>query len=203
VGRGRFLITTNIRNEKQFWQREQIEPYKPVLVIGLDDEKNLFRLGVFYRANREYSWKTGAQPPMMARPLGAFIYFLKDPPEELSVQAAQYALTEDSFRLVGSDPLASLKDLQKDVYETVTYRNGCVYCHTLRGVGSRSHHVTAAAGKAHGGFALPLESYPPEVWKNFIFNQHAVAKKIGASPNTVAEETRNSFYELVNKSRRK
>jgi acetyl esterase/lipase len=203
VGRGEFLITTNVRNEKQFWKREQIEPYKPVLVIGLDDEKNLFRLGVFYRANREYSWKAGAQPPMMARPLGAFIYFLKDPPEELSLQAAHYALTEDSFRLAAGDPLASLKDLQKEVYDTVTHRNGCVYCHTVRGVGSRSHHVTAAKGTAHGGFALPLESYPLEVWKNFIFNQNAVAKKIGASPNTVAEETQKPFYDLVNKSRQK
>ena len=140
---------------------------------------------------------------MMARPLGAFIYFLKDPPEELSLQAAQYALTEDSFRLAAGDPLASLKDLQKEVYETVTHRNGYVYCHTLRGVGSRSHHVTAAKGAAHGGFALPLESYPLEVWKNFIFNQNAVAKKIGASPNTVAEETQKPFYDLVNKSRQK
>jgi hypothetical protein len=80
AGRGDYLITTNIRNEKQFWKRQQIEPYQPVIVIGLDDEKNLFQLGVFYRAHREYSWKSGAQPPMMARPLGAFIHFLKEPP---------------------------------------------------------------------------------------------------------------------------
>jgi acetyl esterase/lipase len=203
VGRGRHLVITNVRNERQFWTREQIAPYEPVIVIGLDDEKNLFRLGVFYRALREYSWKTGPQPPMMARPVGAFIHFLKEPPPGVAMpQASQFALTEDSFRLVGADPLATLKDLRKDVYDTVTVRNGCVYCHTLRGVGSRSQHVTADAGTPHGGAALPLESYPPTVWKAFIFDQAAVARKIGASPNPVAEGTQQALYDLVNRARR-
>lgn len=203
VGRGEYLVTTNITNEKQFWKREEIEPYQPVVVIGLDDEQNLFKLGVFYRANREYSWKDGPQPPMMARPVGAFIYFLKEPPEHIPVQSAQYALTEKSFKLVAEDPLAPLKDLRGDIYETVTSRNGCVYCHEWRGVGSRSHHVRASDGTAHGGFALPLESYPPEVWKNFIFDQNNVAARIGASPNPVAEAMQQPFYEQVNASREK
>jgi acetyl esterase/lipase len=203
VGEGDYLVTTNIRGERQFWKREQLAPYQPVIVIGLDDEKNLFRLGVFYRANREYSWKHGPQPPMMARPLGAFIHFLKQPPEELAPQPAQYALTEDSFRLMAADPLVSLNELRKDVYEAMTYRNGCVYCHSFGAIGSRSHHVTAAKGAAHGGFALPLTSYPPEVWKNFIFDQDAVAKKIGASPNSVDEDTQQALYELINISRQK
>src|SRR5438105_4486907 len=181
MGRGDYLIVTNVRNEKQFWKREQIEPYKPVIVIGLDDEKNLFRLGVFYRANLEYSWKSGPQPPMMARPLGAFIHFLKEPPDELAPQPAQYGLTPESFRLAGKDPLASLRGLRKDIYEAMTYRNGCVYCHSFRGIDSRSHHVIASTGAPHGGFALPLPSYPAEVWKSFIFDQNKVANKIGAS----------------------
>ncbi len=203
VGRGDYLITTNINKEKQFWKREQIEPYQPVIVIGLDDEQNLFKLGVFYRAKREYSWKDAPQPPMMARPLGAFIYFLREPPEEIALQSAQYALTEKSFKRAAEDPLAPLKDLSRDLYDTVTFRNGCVYCHEWRGVGSRSHHVTASDGTAHGGFALPLESYPVEVWKNFIFDQNNVADKIGASPNPVAEEMRQPLYEGVNASREK
>jgi acetyl esterase/lipase len=201
VGRGEYLVTTNVRQEKQYWKREQLRPYKPVIVIGLDDEKNLFRFGVFYRGNVEYSWKTGSQPPLMSRPLGAFIHFLKDPPPEISPHPAQFALTEASFRLAAEDPLAGLKDLRKDIYETLTFRNGCIYCHTLRGVGAKSHHVTATAGTPHGGLALPLESYPAEVWKSFIFDQTAIAKKIGASPNPVAEGTRQAFFELVNKSR--
>lgn len=201
VGRGEYLVTTNIRGAKQYWKREQLRPYKPVIVIGLDDERNLFRLGVFYRSNLEYTWKVGLQPPMMARPLGAFIHFLKDLPPEIPVHQAQFGLTEDSFRLVAEDPLAGLKDLRKDIYEALTFRNGCIYCHSLRGIGPQSHHVTASTGAAHGGLALPLEAYPPEVWKSFIFDQTNVAKKIGATPNPVAEGTRQAFFDLVNKSR--
>jgi hypothetical protein len=48
-----------------------------------------------------------------------------------------------------------------------------------------------------------LESYPPQVWKKFIFDQDAVAKEIGASPNGVDEETQQALYELVNESRLK
>jgi acetyl esterase/lipase len=202
IGRGDYLVTTNIRSEKQFWKRAQIEAYKPVIVVGLDDEKNLFKLGVFYRALREYTWKSGAQPPMMARPLGGFIHFLKEPTPEFALQAAQFALTEDSFRLVASDPLAALKDLRKELYETVTVRNGCVYCHNLRRIGSRSHHIVAGSGTAYGGEALPLEAYPPEVWRAFIFDQVSAAKKIGASPNVVAEAVRQDLFELVNQSRK-
>jgi arylformamidase len=201
VGRGEFLITTNIRKEKQFWKRAEVETYRPVIVVGLDDEKNLFKLGVFYRAFREYSWKTGAPPPLMARPLGAFLHFLKEPPPEIALQAAQFALTEDSFRLVTNDPLAGLSDLPKELYRVLTVRNGCVYCHSLRGLGSRSHHIVAATGNAYGGEALPLEAYPPQVWHTFIFDQLNVAKKIGASPNVVQESVRQPLFELVNRSR--
>jgi arylformamidase len=200
-GRGDYLVTTNVRNEKQYWRREQIAAYQPVIVIGLDDEKDLFRLGIFYRANREYSWKEGPRPPLMARPLGAFIHFLKKPPQELPPQGAQYGLTENSFKLMAADPLGPLQGLQKGLYDTITVRNGCVYCHSLRGVGSRSHHVTAATAAQHGGLALPLESYPPEVWKSFIFDQESVARKIGASPNMVADPIRQSLFDLVNQSR--
>jgi arylformamidase len=203
VGRGDYLTVANFRNEKLFWERKQIEPYKPVIVIGLDDEKNLFRLGVFYQALKEYSWQNGPQPPLMARPVGAFLHFLEPPPPELLRQAPYYGLTENSFRLNKDDPLAALKKLPKEVYEAMTARNGCVYCHTFRAIGSESHHVTAADNRKHGGLALPLESYPEEVWKDFIFNQEEVAQKIGASPNMVDEEARQALYDLVVEARKK
>jgi hypothetical protein len=104
--------------------------------------------------------------------------------------------------LTGTDPLAAIKDLPKNLYETVTVRNGCVYCHGLRGVGARSHHIVAATGTAYGGEAIPLESYPPEVWRNCVFDQLSTAKKIGASPNVVAPEMRQSLFDLVNQSRK-
>ncbi|MCZ6625688.1 MAG: alpha/beta hydrolase [Deltaproteobacteria bacterium] len=203
IGKGRFLVITNLHDEKQFWDRKQVEPYKPVIVIGIDEEKNLFRFGVFYRALREYSWKPGPRPPMMARPLGAFIHFLKEPPVELQVQSSHYALTPESFRLFNDDPLKRLRNIPKEVYEVLTYRNGCVYCHSFRGVGSRSHHTLVSTGAPHGGFALPLETYPPKVWKDFIFSQHQVADKIGASPNVVEENVRQELYDLVVKDRRR
>ncbi len=202
IGQGRFLVITNLHDEKQFWDRKHVEPYKPVIVIGIDEEKNLFRFGVFYRALREYSWKPGPRPPMMARPLGAFIHFLKEPPVELQVQSSHYALTPESFRLFNDDPLKRLRNIPKEVYDVLTYRNGCVYCHSFRGVGSRSHHTVVSTGAPHGGFALPLETYPPKVWKGFIFNQHDVAEKIGASPNVVEENVRQELYDLVVKDRR-
>jgi acetyl esterase/lipase len=201
VGRGNYLTITNIRNEKIFWNRHQIEPYKPVIVIGVDDERNLFRLGVFYRALREYSWKAGPQPPVMARPVGAFIHFLKEPPLEFLRQPSHDALVVDSFRLADKDPLAPLSDLPKQLYEVMTFQNGCVYCHSFRGVGSRSHHSKASDGAPHGGFGLPLEEYPASVWKAFLFNQKEVAAKIGAAPNPVNENVRQALYELVIKSR--
>jgi hypothetical protein len=88
------------------------------------------------------------------------------------------------------------------VHEALTFRNGCVYCHSFRGAGAQSHHVLAGTGEPHGGFALPLESYPPEVWKTFMFDQEKVAKKMGASPNIVAESAREVLYDLVNQARR-
>ncbi len=203
IGRGNYLTVTNFRNEKLFLDRRQIEPYKPVIVVGLDDERNLFRLGVFYQANREYSWKEGPKPPMMARPVGAFIHFLESPPPELIRQAPYYGLTENSFKLSADDPLGSLKAMPKEVYEAMTVRNGCVYCHSFRGIGSQSHHVTESGNKPHGGLALPLESYPENVWKDFIFNQEEAAKKIGASPNMVDEEARQALYDFVVESRKK
>lgn len=203
VGHGDYLVINNIRNEREFWKRQEIEPYQPVIVIGVDDEKNLFRLGVFYRPLREYSWKSGPQSPMTARPLGAFIYFLKEPPPELLRQSLHYELTADSFRLTEADPLAVLSDVPKEIYDVMTYQNGCVYCHSFCEIGSRSHHIRASNGAPHGGFALPLESYPTPVWKDFIFNQPEVAAKIGASSNVVEEDLRQALYDLVIQSRTK
>ena len=201
IGHGDYLIVTNFRNEKLFWERRRVEPYHPLIVIGLDDERNLFRTGVFYQMLREYSWKDGPRPPMMASPLGAFIHFTEEPPAEFVRRAGFFALTEASFQLVEQDPLAALKDLPKELYEVVTFRKGCVYCHSFRGVGAQSHHITASDGRPHGGIALPLESYPDDVWKAFLFDNHEVAAKIGASPKIVDEELRQALYDLVVKSR--
>lgn len=201
VGDGDYIVLTNIRGERQVWKREQIERFKPVIVVGVDDEKNLFRFKVFYRMYHEYSWKPGPPPPPLTLTLGGFIHFLAPPPRELAAQSWHFGLTADSFRRMKDDPLKPIRGAPRDVEEALTFRNGCVYCHSLRGAGARSHHVHALTGKPQGGFALPLESYPPEVWKNFMFDQEAVAKKMGAMPNIVQESARRPLFELVNRAR--
>lgn len=203
IGKGKYLITTNVRGEKEFWSLKEMKPYRPVIVVGLDDEKNLFDMSLFYRMQREYSWKTSREPPTMARPLGAFIYFLKEPPVTLRQQSWHFALTEDSFRLAEKNPLAPAKNLPKNVYEAMTFRNGCFSCHSFRGIGARAHHILAAAGAPHGGFALALEEYPPAVWKAFMFDQERVADKMGATPNIVADPARQLLYDLVVQERKK
>ena len=202
VGQGDYIVSINVRGERQVWQRKQIEAYKPVIVIGVDDEKNLFRFSTFYQMFHEYSWKPGAPPPPLTMTLGAFIYFLESPPKELTAQSWHFGLTENSIRRTKDDPLKIVRDVPKDVEEALTFRNGCVYCHSFRGVGARSHHVHAMTGKPQGGFALALEDYPPEVWRNFMFNQVDVARKMGATPNIVQESARQALFELVNKARR-
>jgi acetyl esterase/lipase len=201
VGAGDFIILTNVSGERQVWRRQRIEKYRPVIVVGVDDEKDLFRFSSFYRMRREYSWKPGPAPPALAMPLGGFIYFLDAPPRELLAQSWHFGLTEDSFRRSKEDPLKAIRDLPKGVEEALTFRNGCVYCHSFRGVGSRSHHVHALTGKPQGGFALPLESYPNEVWRAFMFNQVEVAKRMGATPNIVSDAARQALFDLVNQSR--
>src|SRR5581483_3241393 len=147
VGRGDHLVVTNIRGGKSFWRRQDMERYRPVLVVGLDDERNLFRLTVFYRQLLEYSWEP-SRPPMMARPLGGFIYFLKEPPaRQLPDAATMFALTPDSFQRLETDPLAALGALPAPVLDVMKYENACLSCHTFRGVGARAGHVTADGGK--------------------------------------------------------
>lgn len=203
TGKGDWLQTTNARGEKLFWKLDELRPYRPVVVIGLDDEQELFRVTSFYLARREYSWvePEGMLPPM-ARSLGAFIYFLDTPPEKFYPRyQAQFALTPDSFRLLDSDPLQPLDDLDPALYRLITVDNGCTSCHSFRGVGAKAHHLTAASAEPHGGYALPLESYAPDVWKRFIFEQRAVAELIGVSPNLLPEDLGRQLYQLVENAR--
>ncbi|HEY1371343.1 MAG TPA: hypothetical protein VGH50_02660, partial [Candidatus Binatia bacterium] len=67
---------------------------------------------------------------------------------------------------------------------------------------AESRHYGALDAKPHGGVALALESYPDAVWRRFVFNPDEAAKLIGASPNPVAEESRQALYDLVVAARR-
>ena len=203
VGEGDYLVLSNLRNERIILHKKEIAPYHPVVVIGIDDERNLFQMSGFYRMEQEYSWKAGPQPPTMARPVGAFLYFLKPPPPKFRAQSWHFALTEESFRLEEENPLVLLDRLPRKIVKVLTHRNGCIYCHSFRRAGSKSHHVLVSSGTPYGGFALPLEDYPQEVWKRFIFDQEAVAEQMGANPNIIEESVRRPLYDMVEKYRDK
>ncbi|HEX9810987.1 MAG TPA: alpha/beta hydrolase [Burkholderiales bacterium] len=197
VGRGDYLTLTNVRGEKLYYSRSAIAPYRPVLVVGLDDEHNLFRIALMYHNKLEYSWRKEV-PPIMARPLGAFLYFLKEPPTALRPSTlAGSGLTAQSFRLTAVDPLATLADLPQTVRDVLERRNTCLSCHSFRGVGARSGHITAANGKLHGGFALALEEYSPAVWRQFMFDQTTSANLIGVNPNPVEGPAAQALYDSV------
>jgi dienelactone hydrolase len=201
IGDGDYLVLTNARREKVFWRLSEIAPYDPVIVIGLDDERNLFRLSSFYRNKRAYSW-TDEKTAMSVRSLGAFMYFLKPPPPGLvSSTTAMYSLTVDSFRRVRQDPLAPIADLPQDVRDAVYFRNACVSCHSFRGSEVRSGHVRARDGEQQGGFALALEAYPPEAWRQFMFDNQKSAAAIGVRPNPVAGPAAQKLFDIVVKER--
>lgn len=201
IGTGDYLLLTNVRGEKVFWRLSEIEPYQPVIVIGLDDERNLFRLSAFYQNKRAYSW-TEQKTEMSVRSVGAFIHFLKPPPPRLfSSTTAMYSFTVDSFRLVEQDPLAAFADLPRDVHDVMYFRNACWSCHSFRGTDVRAGHTRARDGQLQGGFALPLESYPPEVWRQFMFENHKSAAAIGVRANPVAGPAAAKLFDIVVKER--
>jgi len=197
IGSGDHLVVTNVRGEKVYWRLSEIEPFQPVIVIGLDDERNLFRLSALYHNRRAYSW-TDEKTELSVRSVGAFVYFLKPPPPRLRPSStALLSFTIDSFRRFERDPLAPIADLPQDVHEVMVFRNACVSCHGFRGIGVRAGHTRARDGKLQGGFALPLESYPPAVWRQFMFENHKSAAAIGVRPNPVAGPAAAQLYDIV------
>ena len=78
VGKGDYLTIANGRDEQLYYTRAELEELKPVIVVGLDDEPNPYKLFGYYRLKHAYSWKKGEEPmPIMIRPLGAFLHFQK------------------------------------------------------------------------------------------------------------------------------
>ena len=197
IGSGDYLVLTNVRGEKMFLRLSEIGPYQPVIVIGLDDERNLFRMSAFYWNKRAYSW-TDEKTEMSVRSVGAFLHFLKPPPPRfVSSTTGKFSMTVDSFRRVERDPLAAMADLPPVVHDVMYFRNACFSCHSFRGTGVRAGHVRARDGRLQGGFALPLESYPPAVWRQFMFENHKSAAEIGVRPNPVAGAAAGMLYDIV------
>jgi hypothetical protein len=184
VGAGDFLEVINVRNEQLVLTRDEIRTEKPLIVVGLDDEQNLFRLLVTYNVYRSYTFKPESEPrPLLARPVGAFLHFPHGSDSAPRVVTfADFALTISSFCLVKVDPLAAVRSLPKAVEQALTDSQGCLQCHSLRGAGSRSHHIRALDGKSTGGDALAFEDYPRDVLRRFLLDQDQVAEIFGVAP---------------------
>ena len=199
AGRGPFLTLTNARGEQAVLRVSEIRPLAPRLVVGIDDERNLFRIVDLYHTLREYSWR-GEEPRFrsMARPLGAFLLFPAEEPAALGSRVfGRYALTPESFRLSEADPWAAIRALPDDLRAAVTSDLGCVACHQLRGVGSRAGHLRASDAALVGGFGLALEDYPAETWRRYVFEQESVAAEIGATPVPLEGVIARRLFDLV------
>jgi acetyl esterase/lipase len=204
LGDGDWLEVTNARGEQLVLTRSEIERGKPVIVIGIDDEKNLFRMFVTYNVHRTYSWKPETEPrPLLVRSVGAFLYVptereLAPPDGSLRpVTGADFALTSTSFKVVAKDPLAGARNAPKPVRAALTNEQGCLQCHALRGEGARAHHLRAVDGALAEGFGLPLEEYPPDVLQRFLFEQKEVAKSFGVGPLELPNATARLLFTEV------
>ncbi len=203
VGKGNWLVVSNIRGETQYFTREVLEKTRPVIVVGLDDEDNLYRVFTAYRLNRAYSWIKGEEPmPVMIRPVGAFLHFRTSLPEDLrNATFAPFGLDATSFHWVDHDPLAPVRSLTGGLREAMIGTQGCLKCHAFRGAGARSHHVLADSGKPYGAFALPLEEYPTEVLRRFLFEQEMVASSFGVAPLPVDYDVATQLFDMVEREK--
>lgn len=198
---GDYISLRNLKNEVQVWHRSEIEAHKPVIVVGLDDEKNLFRLQRFYQMQREYSWRDTPVPPMMVLPVGGFVYFEEAPPPALRAQLWHYGIMVDGISRSARDPLEIVRGHSPELVKVLRADNGCVYCHALGNISSRSHHVTARGAQPHGGFALGLGAYPPAVVDRFLDHQKEAAMFMGATPNEVDPAAREALRNLIKQER--
>jgi dienelactone hydrolase len=204
IGHGDWLVVSNLRDERFYLSRSDLETYRPVIVVGMDDETNLFRLFTHYRLKQAYSWKKGEEPmPPMIRPIGAFLYFRKPLPDGTVARHLRnksfmpFGLGPKSFHWVESDPLAPVRSLPDPLRDTLAGEQGCLKCHSFRGAGAKAHHTLAADGKPYGAFALSFEEYPTEVLRRFLFEQDAVAKSFDVAPLHVDPTIAKSLFELV------
>ncbi len=180
--KGRHLVLENVRGEQWVLGPEALRRSRPVLVIGLDERRNLFQIVDFYRRRASTAAPASSPSPFLARPLGAFLHFREEPPPALDPYGfARYGLVIESLRVVEEDPLAPLRDLPAPVLEALTGAPACLGCHSLRGVGGRATHLRAEDGRPYTG-ARPLADYPAEVLGQLLRDPQGVAAALGGPP---------------------
>ena len=189
----RYVTLRNIRGQEMYLDLAEYGPYEPVIIVGIDDETNLYKMAWFYRTKAMYSWLPET-PKLSARLLGPFVYFRKPIPEEMQFpMLLRSALSLDGLIFSEEDPLESIKDYPPEIQRIITTDNKCIYCHQIDGVGGRYYHIEAATAEPQGGVAIPLEAYPDFVMEGFLYDQVETAKKIGMTPNPLADEVVKAF----------
>lgn len=197
----RYAVLTNHKGELCVLDLDLYASYGPVIVVGVDHERNLFRLNGLYRLKRRYSWIRSRTPIRTSvNPLGAFLHFRKPLPAKLKLPLhARSALGYNSIRFTNRNPLADLERLPPKVRKTVT--GNCILCHSLDGSGGSAHHLAASTATPQGGFALPLRSYSKDVLYRFLFHQNDVAASFGVLPNPVPVGTAKALYEFLTRGK--
>ena len=120
----------------------------------------------------------------MVRHIGAFLYLPRAENDDKGAPAfhvttlADMALTQASFRVTSKDPLAVARGVPKLLGATLTNEQGCLQCHALKGNGARAHHLRASDGQVAEAHGLPLEEYPRDVLRRFLFEQEAVVEEL-------------------------
>ncbi|MCG8325702.1 MAG: hypothetical protein MI673_09300, partial [Thiotrichales bacterium] len=200
LGAGDHLTITNIRGERTFLTAADNARDSPEIVIGLDDERELYKLVVRYRALIERSWDdTHPTTPWMARPLGPFMHFPSEPSARLApINYNHFALHPDGFEVTATDPFAALRSLPASAARLLFGNSaGCLTCHRFRGVGARSRHTHGVTGEPVGGTALALEDYDPAVMERFLFDQEDVAAMFDTAPFSFDETEASILLDVV------
>ena len=176
---------------------DQYAAYEPEIVVTIDNEDNMYQFAWYYWNDLMYSWDTKV-PNISAKPLGPALVFTKPMPEELDLPFRQRtALHLKGISFSNEDPLAKMKSYPPRIQEVITKANECIYCHSIDGVGGQNYHLNAYTAQPQGGVALPLEHYREEVMREFLFNQEAVAAKVGLAPNPIDPDYVQEFYGWV------
>jgi len=193
----RYVTLRNRRGQVYYLDLQTYGSYEPVIVVGIDDETNLFRMNWFYRTKKMYSWKPGVQN-VSVRPLGPLLFFRKEQemPPELSIPLLlRSALSLEGITFSQTDPLAPLAAWPASVQKVMTSANKCIYCHRIGNLGARYHHLDARTALPQGGFALALVDYSDDVMKAFLYDQVKTANKIGMTPNPLEKSVADTFYD--------
>ncbi len=193
----RYIKFANRRGQYYFMDLDRYAQYEPVIIVGVDDESNMYRFVWFYKTLKEYSWKDDVQN-VSVRALGPALHFRKAPPEAMAVPLLlRSAIPLKGIGFFHEDPLVEIAPLPQPLQRIITQENKCIYCHAIGSVRPRAHHLDAMTLKPQGGFALPLSEYSDQVIQAFLYDQKRVADAIGMSPNYVDPDHIDEFRDWV------